>query len=246
MKILYIGTKEIFNKMTNIKFISTVPRLAKVVSPNPAIKNLPDWYKKMSNFTDGKENIKDGAVNHTVKKCMPVLDSLSLGYLIPLWTDVVVYKENGFTVFSPSNHRAEIKVVDGHPQEQVPGYPFPKGYDKDVYKWINPWKIHTKRGYSCLFINPTHRNLPFKIMEGVVDTDTFPLSINFPFFLEEGFEGVIPYGTPIAQVIPFKRENYKSSVEPLDQLEYDQLHNLHDSIYKNKYKLKWWNKKSFS
>ena len=34
--------------------------------------------------------------------------------------------------------------------------------------------------------------------------------INFPFFIKEGFTGLIPYGTPIVQIIPFKRDDWKS------------------------------------
>ena len=233
--------------MVDIEFTCTIPELAETISPSPAIKNLPEWYKKMHNYTDGIVDVRDGNINHTVKKCVPVLDSLSMGYIIHLWTDVIVYRENnGSLTFAPSNQRGGTKAVEGHPPQQIPGYPIPRGYLSEVNKWINPWKIKTKRGYSCMFINPVHRDLPFRILEGVVDTDTFPLSINFPFFLEEGFEGIIPYGTPIAQVVPFKRDNYSSSKKEIDMLKYNQLHNLHDSIHKNKYKLKWWNKKTFN
>lgn len=231
--------------MVDIEFTMTIPNLELTEFPSPSIKLLPDWYKNMSSYTGGVANFNNGNVNHTVKKCVPVLDSLGIGYTIPLWTDVLVFKEDGQTVIGPSNDRSGIKVVEGHPPEQIPGYPFPKGHDKDVYKWINPWHIKTKKGYSCLFINPTHRELPFRIMEGVVDTDTFPLSINFPFFLEKGFEGIIPYGTPMAQIIPFKRDVYRSKRGKFDPVKYEQLHNLHDSVHKNKYKLKWWSRKEY-
>jgi hypothetical protein len=33
-----------------------------------------------------------------------------------------------------------------------------------------------------------------------------------PFFLREGFSGVIPSGTPYAQIIPFKREDWISEI----------------------------------
>ena len=51
-------------------------------------------------------------------------------------------------------------------------------------------------------------------MPGIVDTDTYKASVNFPFVLNEPdtFEGLIPAGTPIAQVIPFKRESWEISI----------------------------------
>lgn len=223
----------------------TEPSLELSDPPYPAIESLPDWYKKMSPYIGGEKDFSGGGPNLTVKKCVPVLDSLSAGYIIPLWTDVAIYRQREGITFTPSNTRAGIKAVEGHPKEQIPGYPVPHGYESSVHKWINPWRIKTKKGYSCMFINPTHRELPFRILEGVVDTDTFPLSINFPFFLEEGFEGVIPCGTPIAQVIPFKRETYKSDVVSLDSEKYFKLHNFHDNIFMNRYKLKWWSRKIY-
>jgi hypothetical protein len=45
----------------------------------------------------------------------------------------------------------------------------------------------------------------------VVDTDKYFAPINFPFVLNDySFEGLIPAGTPMAQVIPFKRESWNT------------------------------------
>ena len=55
--------------------------------------------------------------------------------------------------------------------------------------------------------------MPFTIFSGVVDTDTYQVPVAFPFVLKEpNFEGMIPAGTPIAQVIPFKRESWKMEI----------------------------------
>jgi hypothetical protein len=35
-----------------------------------------------------------------------------------------------------------------------------------------------------------------------------------PFFIKEGFSGVIPKGTPFAQLIPVKRENWLGVYDP--------------------------------
>jgi hypothetical protein len=51
----------------------------------------------------------------------------------------------------------------------------------------------------------------FTILPGVVDTDQYKAPVNFPFVLNEAdkFEGLIPAGTPMAQVIPFKRDSWQ-------------------------------------
>jgi hypothetical protein len=47
-------------------------------------------------------------------------------------------------------------------------------------------------------------------LPGVVDTDEYIAPVNFPFVLNDiNFEGLIPAGTPMAQVIPFKRDSWK-------------------------------------
>jgi hypothetical protein len=46
----------------------------------------------------------------------------------------------------------------------------------------------------------------FQVLSGVVDTDAFPTPVNFPFIAtaEDGVH-VLPKGTPLVQVIPFRR-----------------------------------------
>jgi hypothetical protein len=74
---------------------------------------------------------------------------------------------------------------------------------------MNHWAIKTPKGYSTMFIQPMHRESPFTILPGIVDTDTYTAPINFPFIINDlKFEGLIPKGTPIAQVIPFKRDSW--------------------------------------
>ena len=34
-----------------------------------------------------------------------------------------------------------------------------------------------------------------------------------PFFIIKGFTGILPAGTPYAQILPFKRENWSSEVD---------------------------------
>ena len=52
--------------------------------PQPAGRFIPDSYKKLEKFKGN--NIHD----ITVKSCIPVLDSLTCGYIIPFDQDYVV------------------------------------------------------------------------------------------------------------------------------------------------------------
>jgi predicted membrane-bound spermidine synthase len=110
--------------------------------------------------------------------------------------------------------------IDFHPVEQAPNHPNRKGHQTSYPKWINPWSIKTPAGYSVLFIQPMHRESIFTILPGIVDTDQYNAPVNFPFVLNNiQFEGLIPAGTPIAQVIPFKRESWEMKIGTQEDLE---------------------------
>jgi hypothetical protein len=102
--------------------------------------------------------------------------------------------------------------ISFHPVSQ--GELHPARNEAPYPKWNNPWAIKTPPGYSCLITQPFHRDLPFTILPGIVDTDTYPVPINFPCVLSNiEFEGLIPAGTPLAQIIPFKRDSWISEYD---------------------------------
>ena len=42
--------------------------------PSPAVKSVPEWFKSISPVDEEKHDL-------TIKKCVPVLDSFTAGYL---------------------------------------------------------------------------------------------------------------------------------------------------------------------
>ena len=122
---------------------------------------------------------------------------------------------------------------------------------KVTIKILSPWLIKTPPGYSCLFVPPlNHSNLPFRPLSGVVDTDKYSeLPINFPSipkkFPEKQKIKVIPVGTPIVMIIPFKRESWKMwSGFYLEKL-HRKTTDLLGSEWIDKYKKMFWQKKNF-
>lgn len=191
-------------------------------SPQPASKCLPDWYKHMpSYFTNtGKKtpNIDGITSTSTVKRCVPVFDVITAGYILTSPADIYtdLSYQDPTNSGTPSRVRTysfpSANLIEFHPIEQVTNHPLQKTTE-DMPKFINPWAIRTPKGYSCLFIQPFHRESVFTIMPGIVDTDSYLGFINFPFVLNNPeFVGLIPKGTPIAQVIPFKRTSWKSEL----------------------------------
>ena len=170
--------------------------------PKPASKFIPDWYKNMESYMGGeKKPDGDGKTKATIKRCMPVFDAINAGYIITSPADVYVTIKDGQQFFEWST----LGLISFHPIEQAPTHP---EKNKHAYpKWINHWAIRTPKGYSTMFVHPMHRESVFAILPGIVDTDEYYAPVNFPFTVKDPeFEGLIPKGTPIAQVIPFKRE----------------------------------------
>ena len=187
--------------------------------PEPASKNIPEWYKKTQTYVEDAK-IEDATVDNettaTIKRCMPVFDAISSGYMLKTPTDFyIVQKENENTgEIAPHYYWPSGPGIEIHPRGQAEIYPLHLGSKAGIPKFVNDWIIETPPGYSCLFIPPIHHDLPFTVFSGVVDTDKYHGPINFPFMLKDiNYEGTIPAGTPMVQVIPFKRDSWTMNTE---------------------------------
>ena len=193
------------NKYKKIIFTNTMPEITVGYEPIPATKNVPDWYKKTDSYISGKRIVQEEKIPMTIKRCLPFFDAMTAGYYIVTHCDIYVSQVNGV----PYYQWAVTPAVEFHNVIQATKHPLSKG--TDYPKFINRWAIETSLGYSCLFVNPMHNpSKIFTILEGIVDTDKYTAPVNFPFVLNDNaWEGMIPAGTPIVQVIPFKRNNFK-------------------------------------
>lgn len=208
----------------DIKFIASSKRhFDNFDPPVPASKILPEWYKQQGKYMDNKFTIADnGNPSHTIKGCMPVFDMMTAGYIFKMPADANFEKtESGDYNIQWSVD--SLRVVESHGIRQYDKIAIPEGFHPTAFKFVQPWAIKTPPGYSCLFISPTYNfDLPFYTFPAIVDTDKHPIPVNFPFLLKEGFEGIIEMGTPMMQVIPFKREGWKHSLSysdlPVDYL----------------------------
>jgi len=218
--------------------------------PIPANKLIPEWYKKTDSYL-GLKKIPpleggDGVTTATIKRCMPVFDVITSGYLILSPSDVYVYKKiNEENKEETWFHWRGEDLIQFHAPSQASIHP--KANDEPFPKWNNPWAVKTPPGYSCLFITPAHRDLPFTIFEAIVDTDKYNSPVNFPFALnDKNFVGLIPAGTPIAHVIPFKRDSWKMSFgTEKEKRENFEIKTMLSSTFFDTYKTRFRSKKEF-
>lgn len=225
-----------------IKFTNT-SNFNDLEKPVSASAVIPDWYKKTESYMGNKKVPNgDAKTTATIKKCIPVFDAITSGYIIKLPADVYVSLKNGMQYFEWAN----FGLVQFHPIEQAPEHPYKK-IPHAYPKWMNPWAIKTPPGYSVLFVQPFHRESVFTILPGVVDTDTYSAPVNFPFVINDPmFEGLIPMGTPIVQVIPFKRDSWKMELgKEKDLKEQSGIVTKLNLGFFDRYKTLFWSRKEY-
>jgi len=203
----------------------------------PMLKVVPEWYKKMPKSIMIPENNIEEPTG-TAKLCVPFLESMTVGYCIKLWQDVLVEQTPNGPVFRYKTGN----VVGSRSPLQTDPMPVPFGYEPYYYTWIVSAAIKLPEGYSAIYTHPFNRfDLPFVTLTAVIDNDTSIPGGNSPFFLQKGFEGLIPKGTPITQVIPFKREDWVSKeVKGLAAFGRSHEKGPHDW-----YRKFWWRRKSY-
>ena len=252
--------------------------------PKPSLKVPPLWWsqtkKNYPNYADGRNTLG------TSKKCVPVLDALSQGYIIPLPCDLEVFYQDCYNIVKPDDTPAigegyylkheidngialkipfETKIVEVGPKpvfrwrDEFDGMHYLVGFhDKkqvgafhqgrfELFKFMNPWIIQTPEGVSCRFTTPVNRDdLPFQLIEGVVDTDTYYQEVHFPFIWLGGpteEPTVLKKGTPLCQVIPFVRTDFELEIGVWDDNKRNQVLNNINSHLEDGYRREYWHKK---
>ncbi len=193
--------------MKKIKFDISEEQLPGI---EPIRNTIPQWYKDSERYVGGKPILSPS--NNAMKLCVPFLDAFTQGYSIPLICDVQVLNTN---IGQECSWKTDPEPLATRDPMFAKTLPVPSGHSPVHYVWRLKVALELPKGYSLLITHPLNRHdLPFTTMSGIIDADFDLHGGQVPFFLKEGFEGIIPMGTPIAQVIPFKRENWSSERSP--------------------------------
>jgi hypothetical protein len=186
-----------------IEFLCAPEDQGVIAAPVPAREALPDWFRRLAPVDKNHLSTTDNAL--TVKRCMPFLDALMAGWMLPLAATVRIdIRDNGQTV--DTGWDFDKTMVSNHHPYQVNGHPM---QPRPPCKIHNHWTIRTPKGWSCLFIPPMNQpNGVIEVAAGIVDTDEYTSLIHFPFFATAP-DGLytLEKGTPLVQVIPFRRDD---------------------------------------
>jgi hypothetical protein len=164
---------------------------------------------------------------------------------MPLAVDIAVEQTEGGPVVSWKSDIHEFVAI--RDKEKNPGLPVPLGCSPLHYVWITKHLFRIPKGYSALFTHPLNRfDLPFVTLSGIVDGEIALHSGNFPVYFSSTFEGIIPAGTPIAQVILFKTEDWESEEDSSLILDAELTNKLSLNKAYGWYKQNVWKKKTYN
>ena len=188
-----------------IEFLCHPDDLGVIPEPFPARKLMPEWYKALPPKINNEVKLE----NSTLKRCPPFIDAMSVGWIIPLAADVefVTNEDASGVTYKSMFYRS---MIENHSMDQIshPKCPNP-ALPKPPMKFMNHWAIRVPKGYSVMFVPPLNRpESRFTCFSGIVDCDGYFEFVNFPFlFNTPNFTGILEAGTPLVQMIPFKRDS---------------------------------------
>lgn len=184
--------------------------------PTLARQALPEWLRRMPRAAFSDTHAQQV---RTLKHCPPFIDAMSHGFVIPLPCDVRV--SDGVLSWDWDHPALSVEThpnspLSFHVPAQAAGTPL---FDPDVafVKFNSFWTIELEPGYSLFATHPVNRaDLPFRTLTGLVDSDRFSdVGVLFPAqWVDPGFDGVLPRGTPVAQCFPVERAALDLAFEP--------------------------------
>jgi hypothetical protein len=210
----------------DISFVSTVPGLEKIEDclPKPVSKYIPDWWKEMPT----KQNVVDLDGFHktgqptagNAKICPSFADYFSKGYIMPMWTDTIIYYDSKSDAYEWRTSDSQF-VWSQHHNDQYLKNVNHKFFGKKsyfVFKIECPWKVISEEKF-LMYQLPTyfHFNDDYSVVPGVRDISVYPV-MNIQFLIHSDKKEIfIERGTPIAHFIPFKKEDISIDVRAANE-----------------------------
>jgi hypothetical protein len=235
--------------MKQIVFYPTSKEAELVVpKPKPASSYLPEWYRKTRSLQDNEKIFENGNLKSlTIKSCMPFFDAVTSGYIQETWCDLQIVERKNDVEFHFAHGPT---IISARNTINMPHNDYFLNYE---FIWHMPWLPKVESGYSCLFTHPFNNfQLPFTSLTGIIDSDIYYChdsnakpSANYPFYLHKNSDGFIPAGTPMYQIIPLKRDNWKSSSSNFDKEKIFKNYYPYRKVFWGAYKKIAHNKKSY-
>ena len=186
----------------------------------PAKNLLPTWWKDTpSSSFSWEERIG----KNTVKSCPGIINTLTTGLIIPLWSDLALqYNDIEYAY----NFSDKISSLDMHSEEESPGY------YKDYwhFKITSPWLLETS--VKLLYTQPTYLQetpYPFISPYGIVSPVKDLTGTNIFLFIrkeEQNSRLMLKQGLPLLHIIPLTDKKIKFSIKQISNEDFLRKSNI--------------------
>jgi hypothetical protein len=187
-------------KPGEIRFTPMDNRLMEMPPVVNTVVNLPSWFKRIQKNQG------------SLRACAGTIDLLSAGVTIPLWTNYYFRLdptgkdwEMAADEMSPEAGISRVSAFSHGSTGTCPMTSVREIETGSYPKIINPWRIETAPGWSSLIL-PIYwePNLNYDVVPAIVHTD-FYHTANIVLNIKTDQEFMVKFGTPMVQIIPFKR-----------------------------------------
>ena len=188
--------------------------------PAAAIDFVPDWWKTLSSSYTTRTDQGIEIQVPTLKRCDGILELYKRGFVIPLWSDLIV-ETNGQGSLSYVWSETNGMNISGHDSKQ---------WDNKFQHLINckirsPWFFEEKTGVNFYWSNPVWNNLvefaEVNVLPGVVNFK-HQKSSNFNFMFENKRRRYeFKHGHPLAHLIQLSDSNIQIKTHLISEQEWD-------------------------
>lgn len=228
-----------------IKFYAANQNAEETNPPIPGSTHLPQYLRDIPAPSRSQPTFDGVTYVSNVRACTPFLDAVTAGWIQYSWCDIYISMEDGVVRYNFSDRRVPIMQHREMRAEMAQAW---HGYLAVEFTWIAQWQPQTPKGYSLLITHPLNRpDLPFLTASGIIDSDVFLLegTGKVPFYLREGFTGLIPVGTPLFQIIPIQRANWDRKMMPHDASDRPKTVRKLLKYFTGGYRREFWQRKNY-
>ena len=182
-------------------------------------KFFPDWWKKLPSY-----NTRDVSgieiPSSTIRKCDGLIDLYKNGFMLPLWTDLII--ETDTTGKWKYISALEMKIVE-HARNQ-----YGSSFDEYIhFKLFSPWLIREKTGVNFTYIPPMWNNVNYwnhiHFLPGTVNYKT-QSSSHVNVFVNKINQSInLQAGMPLLHIMPNSDKKTIIKCHLVNKQEYDKL-----------------------
>lgn len=216
-----------------------------ILAPQPSSSALPHYFRNMEAPSRSKPTFNENGYVSNARACVPFSDALGAGWIQETWCDIHISVNGGEVRYNSSNSQSPIIGHRDMSQAMAAAWP---DYLPVEFIWMSQWQPQSPEGFSLLITQPLNRlELPFTTASGIMDSDTFTVegSGKIPFYLRKGFTGLIPAGTPMYQIIPIKREDWRRELREHDDPRRPRTNSRIRRYFTGGYRREFWQRKQY-